>query len=721
MTRVKKPISNLIFNFILMLLGTIFSVCALWFGYDLRGSELSLLICAAAVLIFAVLATLWRWKGFCVNVALTATFLAVFHQALLSGVKVLLYQITYQISLYFKIVPIFSDYSSKSGIELTLAAVGVILALLLSVTICLRSSALLTAAALSPILVLCLLAVELRPPLPLLAGIGALLLALVFRKALAGSRRELLGRMTLPALLLATLLLGGAYLIVPADGFVRPVMLDEFEQSLSTVVPYFREMAGTLDGDYQGGLWISNTKQVNVADAGDRVVVGETLLKVIPNTAGTIYLRGYSMGAFDGRQWQAAQASDQSNNVQGHPAALIQQYDFYSGQISQSRSLSIEPVADVTGLHYTPYYHALPFVDGADWFNDSYQRTSQNVYTVRYYEPSASFSEMKERMGASSVEWLTFLSPYEAGSLHQYLAIDLSTAQGLQALAAEAGIDSTADRAAVVAAVADYISNAGRYTLTPAEIPADADFALYLLTESKQGYCLHYATAATLMLRALDIPARFTSGFTIGVNNRQVNTEVLVTDAMAHAWVEVYYPDIGWLPLEVTPSYSRHGTVAAAPAATVSPEVTPSVAPNEEPSPSPTPGAENADNENAGAESTQRLLRVLWAICLLAVLILFLLVRRYLTLAMREKQFHQLNTNDSVVQIWCYVNRVLGKKGEYNPDMEALAEKARFSQHEITEEEHRQMLEYAETQAKRAYGRRAPLGKLWFSYGRNLL
>ena len=43
--------------------------------------------------------------------------------------------------------------------------------------------------------------------------------------------------------------------------------------------------------------------------------------------------------------------------------------------------------------------------------------------------------------------------------------------------------------------------------------PAQEDFAVYFLTEGKRGWCMHFATAAACMLRALDVPARYVSGY----------------------------------------------------------------------------------------------------------------------------------------------------------------------------------------------------------------
>jgi transglutaminase-like putative cysteine protease len=78
--------------------------------------------------------------------------------------------------------------------------------------------------------------------------------------------------------------------------------------------------------------------------------------------------------------------------------------------------------------------------------------------------------------------------------------------------------------------------------------PALVDF----VTNTKRGYCQHYAGAMTLMLRYLGIPARVAAGFTSGTYDDDEH-EWTVTDHNAHDWVEVYFPGYGWMPFDPTP------------------------------------------------------------------------------------------------------------------------------------------------------------------------
>jgi transglutaminase-like putative cysteine protease len=78
--------------------------------------------------------------------------------------------------------------------------------------------------------------------------------------------------------------------------------------------------------------------------------------------------------------------------------------------------------------------------------------------------------------------------------------------------------------------------------------PALAQF----VTDTKRGYCQHFAGAMTLMLRYLGIPARVAAGFTSGSYDADSHVWT-VTDHEAHDWVEVYFPSWGWIPFDPTP------------------------------------------------------------------------------------------------------------------------------------------------------------------------
>lgn len=92
--------------------------------------------------------------------------------------------------------------------------------------------------------------------------------------------------------------------------------------------------------------------------------------------------------------------------------------------------------------------------------------------------------------------------------------------------------------------------HAYKYSL---EYVPDDNSIEYFVFESKTGYCASYATAMTLMARAVDLPARYVEGFAAFERSGE-DGNFIVRDGHAHAFVEVYIPGAGWLTFDPTVS-----------------------------------------------------------------------------------------------------------------------------------------------------------------------
>ncbi len=79
----------------------------------------------------------------------------------------------------------------------------------------------------------------------------------------------------------------------------------------------------------------------------------------------------------------------------------------------------------------------------------------------------------------------------------------------------------------------------------------DEDPLEYFLFDIQRGYCDYYASAMAAMLRSQGIPARAASGYAEGTYDPEIGT-YLVTERDAHTWVEVYFPQYGWIEFEPT-------------------------------------------------------------------------------------------------------------------------------------------------------------------------
>ena len=89
------------------------------------------------------------------------------------------------------------------------------------------------------------------------------------------------------------------------------------------------------------------------------------------------------------------------------------------------------------------------------------------------------------------------------------------------------------------------------YTLDLYAPPQNRDVVDYFLFDLQRGYCDYYATAMVVLTRAAGVPARLVTGYAAGKYNA-AQMQYVVTEAEAHSWVEVYFPNYGWVEFEPT-------------------------------------------------------------------------------------------------------------------------------------------------------------------------
>jgi transglutaminase-like putative cysteine protease len=122
-------------------------------------------------------------------------------------------------------------------------------------------------------------------------------------------------------------------------------------------------------------------------------------------------------------------------------------------------------------------------------------------------------------------------------------------------LAAGAVAGHTANEFDEVMALTNYLQSNFRYSQQLGHVPAGRDPVDWFLFDVKIGYCEQFATAATLMLRSLGIPARLATGYSTGSYDSVLDQSV-VRERDAHAWVEVWFPNHGWVPVDPSPGFT---------------------------------------------------------------------------------------------------------------------------------------------------------------------
>ena len=127
---------------------------------------------------------------------------------------------------------------------------------------------------------------------------------------------------------------------------------------------------------------------------------------------------------------------------------------------------------------------------------------------------------------------------------HDAVAIDRATGTVTVRIDGYGYVESHAN---FVQSIMDYVQNSARYSLNTGRMDDSyTDFAQWFLAESDTGYCVHFATAATVLLRAAGIPARYVTGYMV---NCEAGVPVIVESDRAHAWVEYFDDELNtWLP-----------------------------------------------------------------------------------------------------------------------------------------------------------------------------
>jgi hypothetical protein len=159
-----------------------------------------------------------------------------------------------------------------------------------------------------------------------------------------------------------------------------------------------------------------------------------------------------------------------------------------------------------------------------------------------------------------------------------------------------------------VRAIQSYFATSNGFSYdTQTAAGSDEDALVDFLFRSKTGFCEQYASAMGILLRAANIPSRVAMGYTGGFKSGDYRS---ITTQNAHAWVEVFFPRLGWMQFDPTPL--SDGTTYTPPYVSQSgaagPEDDPNRAEQSSQAPAPSSGSqgnkEDQQNQQAGAGGT---------------------------------------------------------------------------------------------------------------------
>ncbi|KQW07509.1 hypothetical protein ASC66_00365 [Leifsonia sp. Root4] len=286
--------------------------------------------------------------------------------------------------------------------------------------------------------------------------------------------------------------------------------------------------------------------------------------------ARAVYLKMLTLDSFSGDSWVAGHSAfNESNTVDefADPPGL-------GGNVATKEVRTSIQVAAVRS-EWLPVPYPATSIEGLNgqWYWDSdaltVATTQSTIAGQSYVVNGLELSPTQQDLAASAKQY--------PGEIARYLELpgDMPPIIGETAEAVTAAAETPYLQAA---ALQKFLR--GRDFNYSEETPVDEGFdggglrAIGSFLEVRAGYCIHFASAMAVMARTLDIPSRVSLGYAPGERTRQrlegaVLYQVQTSDL--HAWPELYFEGVGWVPFEPTPGrgtvpgYSLPSTAATSP------------------------------------------------------------------------------------------------------------------------------------------------------------
>lgn len=302
-----------------------------------------------------------------------------------------------------------------------------------------------------------------------------------------------------------------------------------------------------------------------------------------------VYLAGKVFDTFDGKEWSSSNLSDDRDRILDmlETLAAIRQYDYiHTTDYVKSVDLTVQYSEFTTKYMFTPLKSIVVSMESEEPFWEEKligrggdllfptQRGYGTRYQLRSYRLNRNtemFSRLLREPGTviNRESWEKTLAEFDLSGQNAYSYEKLQNHQQLiEEYYHNVGTLSENCKAYLEKVLEGYEEPSERlkrieemlqsfsYTENPgklsASIRSDVDFLDAFLLEKREGYCSHFATAFVLLARAEGFPARFVQGFCVPTG---ASGTYPVTSDLAHAWPEVYFEGLGWIPYEPTPGY----------------------------------------------------------------------------------------------------------------------------------------------------------------------
>ena len=295
-----------------------------------------------------------------------------------------------------------------------------------------------------------------------------------------------------------------------------------------------------------GGINIDISGNLGLGPSGGGQGDDTVCVRVYSDVSGPVYLRLISYGDLVGTKWESAVEYDKTLDGQ-------YSYNYLSGAALKAAGYSENNILiQVMGTQYfLPYYMAMGSADYVIQTSDvMYSGPTEDIYGLSYY-----LYDITEdgRISASLGDYTDEEEAYRDYVYSMYRSYNISQPlkEKFDEIIAKNGWKlGEKDIAQILKEVAQFVKGSATYNMDyDRSLDSSSDIVYNFLFNYKEGICQHYATSATILLRYIGIPARYTGGY---VGETVAGQWAEVTSKNAHAWTEAYVDGFGWVQLEVT-------------------------------------------------------------------------------------------------------------------------------------------------------------------------
>lgn len=320
-------------------------------------------------------------------------------------------------------------------------------------------------------------------------------------------------------------------------------------------------------------------------------------IEYTPYSTAPVYLKGFTGGSYLGDCWEpvkdadktysyfaVSDSSDVEKEMEEMPSVSLTKKErqiqnfqeeywlpeqkYYKRRYEKNAKTQGKGKMNIKNLGADPAYYYVPYYGEAEKQDMVYDRLGSAVQfpygeTLAYSYFPASLQKTNDRVERNLLPQM-------------YEEVPENCRDAVRAVCKKENFSGTNQQ--IMNQIQQYFQDNYSYTLRPGKTPDGEDFISYFLDKKKKGFCVHFASSATMILRELGIPARYVEGYAFSYEEMLTDGELLdnekyeeyykgkselgktgvvdlkITDRDAHAWVEVYDEKLGWQVFDPTPA-----------------------------------------------------------------------------------------------------------------------------------------------------------------------